>query len=391
MVKRTVIVPLPPLDWGGLQTFAANIQAGLASAGWSWTVIVPREANLIAERLQDAGIDVLQRALPRFQRSPTATIAAILSLRASIRAIADTPQAQSADLVQAVGAHHPHGYMLSQALDKPLVWQLHSNILPRLGRKLVAPFIAAKADAIMTNGKSVGRAFWPRGGESDHFVFYAPVDAHRFSPNLNERTRRRSDIGIADDEVLIGTVGNRGWQKNHELLVSAATDLCSRLSKIRFVVLGATVASYEEKYRTGVLEVAEKINSIRPGAVQFLSPGATINSWIHSFDVFVLTSHAEGVPIALFEAMAAGKPIVSSRVGSIGEIVNEGETGWTFPPLDKNALIQRLEVLANDSELRKEMGARGRQRLLTSFSIDSVVSQHVAAYEHALRNRHVPQ
>lgn len=391
MARRTVLVPLPPLDWGGLQTFAVNIQAGLAASGWSWTIIVPPEARLIAERLQDAGLDVVRQALPRLQRSPKASISAILALRGSIQAIAATPQARSADLVQAVGAHHPHGYMLSRALDKPLVWQLHSNILPRLGRKLVAPFIAAKADAIMTNGRSIGRAFWPSSGNGDHFVFYAPVNTDRFSPNLVERTRRREEIGVNDDEVLIGTVGNRGWQKNHELLLAAAGDLCNHSSKIRFLVLGAPVSSYEEKYRVGVLQVAEKINLLRPGAVQFLSPGATIDSWIHSLDVFVLTSHAEGVPIALFEAMAAAKPVVSSRVGSIDEIVVEGETGWTFAPGDKSALLRQLKALADSGELRIKMGASGRHRVLTSLSLDGVVAQHVAAYEYALKARGLPR
>ncbi len=100
--------------------------------------------------------------------------------------------------------------------------------------------------------------------------------------------------------------------------------------------------------------------------------------------MFTLTSHAEGVPIALFEAMSAAKPVVSTAVGSIGEIVAEGLTGFLVQPGDDRRLAERLRQLVEDSQLRSSLGLAGRQRILESFSLDSVVEAHVCAYEAAI-------
>jgi len=382
---RSVLVPLPPVHWGGLQAFAANLNSGLRDAGWRWRVIVPPEATEVRERLCDAGVDVLALPLVRFRRKPMLTLKALASLPGNIRSLANQPEAVEASVVQAVGAHHFHGALLAKKLHKPLVWQIHSNILPRGARKIVAPIIFRRAHTIMTNGRAVARAFW---GKEDlgarHFVFYAPVDTNKFAPNPQARIAARRELRCGEDAVIVGTVGNRVWQKNHRFLIDAAFELAPLYPKLRFLILGAEFDQYRSEYAETVERPAARLNESRSDYIRFINPGNRVDYWLHALDVFTLTSHAEGIPIALCEAMSAGKPVASVNVGSISEIVDEGRTGYLCEPGELATFANRIEILFHNRSLRDSMGAAGRNRLLRQFSLEQVVAAHTEAYEEAI-------
>ena len=161
------------------------------------------------------------------------------------------PRLPPVALVQAVGAHHPHGAMLARRLSKPLVWQIHSSILlPKTARRIAAPLIAGRAQAVMTNGETVAKAFWPRQeSRPDCFVFYAPTDPDRFAPNERVRAEVRRELAIGEDTVIVGTVGNRVWQKNHEFLIRVAESLRSLYPRLRFLIAGEVSDSYRKDYR----------------------------------------------------------------------------------------------------------------------------------------------
>jgi glycosyltransferase involved in cell wall biosynthesis len=382
--ERSVLVPLPPVQWGGLQTFAANLNPGLRKAGWRWTVIVPPEAPEIRQRLQDAGVEVVSSPLLRFRRSPILTMRAIAGLAHNVRALSNLPEAGRATLVQAVGAHHLHGSMLASRLQKPLVWQIHSSILPAPFRKVMAPVIAARADVVMTNGRTVARQFWGKESLGDsHIVFYAPVDTSKYAPNGEVRAAARLALGCGDETVIVGTTGNRVWQKNHSFLVDTARRLSSHYPKVRFLIMGAAHEAYRREYQETVEKPAEILNQQYPGYIRFLDPGSQVDRWLQTLDVFTLTSHAEGVPIALFEAMCAEKPVISARVGSIAEIVDEGRTGFLYNGGDQGELIERIKKLVLDPALRQSMGQAGRKRIVEEFSLERVIDAHVCAYETA--------
>jgi glycosyltransferase involved in cell wall biosynthesis len=384
-IERSVLVPLPPVQWGGLQTFAANLGSGLRKAGWRWTVIIPPEATDVHRRLQEAGVEVVSAPLLRFRRSPILTMRAIVGLAGNVRALAGLREAGEATLVQAVGAHHLHGPMLARKLQKPLVWQLHSSILPAPLRRVMAPIISGRADAVMTNGRKVAKQFWGKETSGpNHFVFYAPVDPGKYAPNREARAAARRELGCDGDTVLVGTLGNRVWQKNHSSLVDAARRLSPHFPKLRFLIMGAVHDAYRKEYEQAVAKPAEVLNQQFPGYIRFLDPGSRVDFWLQALDVFTLTSHAEGVPIALFEAMCAEKPVISSSVGSIVEIVEEGRTGFLYKAGNQAALSERLEDLVRNPPLREAMGLAGRKRILEKFSIERVIDAHVCAYERAI-------
>ena len=96
---------------------------------------------------------------------------------------------------------------------------------------------------------------------------------------------------------------------------------------------------------------------------------------MESADVFVLPSHAEGQPMVVLEAMGAGLPVVSSRVGGIPETVEDGKTGILVEPGDVECLAAAMRALAEDPELRARMGAAGRTRVQERFSLEGFLAK----------------
>lgn len=275
--------------------------------------------------------------------------------------------------------------MLARQLRKPLVWQLHSSILPWPLRRLAAPLISARAHAIMANGHAVARAFWPEENSTkDLFVFYAPVDTDTFRPDADARTAARASLRYEEDAIVIGTLGNRVWQKNHRMLIDVARRLTPHYPRVRFLILGAPHASFSREYSKSVEQPAALLNRQFPDYVRFLDPTDQVSHWLQALDIFALTSHAEGVPIALAEAMCCAKPAVSTRVGSVEEIVEVGITGLLSPRSDAASFAMQLSTLIEDPVRRRHMGRAARERILTSFTMQSVVNAHLSAYETAI-------
>jgi glycosyltransferase involved in cell wall biosynthesis len=102
-------------------------------------------------------------------------------------------------------------------------------------------------------------------------------------------------------------------------------------------------------------------------------------------DVFVLSSvEREGLSIAIIEAMASGLPVVSTLVGGIPEVVEDGMNGFVVAPNDDGALAEALETLIRDENLRKKMGANGRDTYLRKFTMRKMLLNLETLYDHLL-------
>jgi glycosyltransferase involved in cell wall biosynthesis len=107
------------------------------------------------------------------------------------------------------------------------------------------------------------------------------------------------------------------------------------------------------------------------------------------FDVFALSSLWEGHPLSVLEAMAAGLPIVATRVNGITETVLHGETGYVVPVGDPGSMAERLLEFITDSNLASRMGEAGRQRVLEQFSLERMLNFTESVYRDTIGRRQV--
>ena len=168
---------------------------------------------------------------------------------------------------------------------------------------------------------------------------------------------------------IVGSIGRLEPQKGFDVLI----DALARLPRVSAVVAG-------EGPQRDALERRARAEGI---AERFLLPGWTndVGRLLRGFDVFVLASRFEGLPLTLLEAMEAGLPIVATGVGGVGEAVADGETALVVPPEDPIALAAAIEALLADRELARRLGAAARERWRKAFDLPIMV----AAYERIYR------
>jgi len=121
--------------------------------------------------------------------------------------------------------------------------------------------------------------------------------------------------------------------------------------------------------------------------VHFLGWRKDVADIVRAADVMVLPSRAEGLPLAILEAMACGKPIVATPVNGVPEAVVDGRTGILVTPGDDEALAEALIRLFDQPDLARRMGGEGRQRAETHFSLDRFVRNIEDLYDDVLTPR----
>ena len=123
------------------------------------------------------------------------------------------------------------------------------------------------------------------------------------------------------------------------------------------------------------------------GQVKFLPATNDIRQLYHQADIFVLSSVAEALPNVILEAMAAGLPVVATRVGGLPEAVVPEDTGFLVNPRDVAGLTASLARLLDDPETGRSLGRRGRERVLAQFSFEAMVSRHQDVWARLLQEK----
>jgi len=177
----------------------------------------------------------------------------------------------------------------------------------------------------------------------------------------------RKKINVDNDTMLVGIVGRLVPIKNHEMFFNVASELLkdSTIPKIKFVVIGdGERAGYLKDY------VAKKGLE---NAVIFCSWINDIEKAYADLDIVALTSLNEGTPVSLIEAMASGRPVISTDVGGVRDIVREGYNGLLVKSEDVKEFSDKLKSLINDREKRTELGANGRSFASGTYNKERLV------------------
>ena len=205
----------------------------------------------------------------------------------------------------------------------------------------------------------------------------APLD--EFAPRSKEAARQaRAALGLPADAVVIGSIGRLNEQKGHRYLLDAAAAALPAVPAARVLIVGDGDLAGPLREQARALGIADR--------VVFAGHRADIPAVLGAVDVFCISSTYEGTPLTLFEAMAAGKAIVSTAVDGCREVIEDGVTGILVPPRDAATLGLRLRELLLDRG-RREALAREALRASSRYDIRRCVEAMQDLYDEVLTEK----
>lgn len=229
--------------------------------------------------------------------------------------------------------------------------------------------IISVADAMSTQAAAV------RVARPEQFVtIYSGMEVEPFLEARSHRERVRSELGIGEDELVIGKIARLSDLKGHGYLFDAIPGVLERFPNARFVLVGDGWLTETLKARARELGIADRL--IFTGLV----PPARIPELLGAMDVVVHTSLREGLARVLPQALIAGVPVVSYDVDGAREVVLDGRTGFLVKPKATRELAEAMCRLLGSSELRTEMGQTGQKLCTDRFRAERMVEKIEATY-----------
>lgn len=199
-------------------------------------------------------------------------------------------------------------------------------------------------------------------GRADQYVtVYSGMDTAPFVEPPVPRDRIRSQLGLRDGDVAVGTIARLFHLKGHEDLLAMAPDLCRRYARLKFLWIGDGLLRPTFERQIADMGLADRF--ILTGLV----PPARIPELTNAMDVLVHPSRREGLARALPQGQLAGCPVVTYDIDGNREGLIDGQTGYCVPAFDAVRLKAALVELLEDEPRRREMGARGREFALGRF------------------------
>jgi glycosyltransferase involved in cell wall biosynthesis len=187
------------------------------------------------------------------------------------------------------------------------------------------------------------------------------------------------DLGVTAEHRVVGLVGNLRAVKNHALFIRGLARVIRGRPDVRGVIVGQAIPAepdYPDRLQQLIREEAME------GRIVLAGFRSDVPALLRRMDIFCLTSTSEGMPNAVLEAMAAGRPVVATRVGAIPDLVQDGVTGLLVPSEDVPAFTGAVDDLLGDPQRAAKLGAAARERVEEAFTCQHAAKRLEALYLH---------
>jgi L-malate glycosyltransferase len=237
-------------------------------------------------------------------------------------------------------------------------------------QKRVQRYACQFADCVLVNADAVKDWLIDEGYDPSNIVVIRNgVDMSRFDVSP-QGERIRSELGIPAGAPLVTVVSRLTRLKGIENFLEATAVLKARYPHARFLVVGETAPS-DRPYLTELTELAERLGV--GDRVTFTGLRSDVPAVLSCADVAVMPSLNEALSNVLLESMAAGAPVVATRVGGTPEALVDGETGLLVPPGDSGAIATAVTRLLDDRELALRLGRGAHDLIARKFSVEQMV------------------
>jgi len=351
---------------GGAEVLAARLARRLATT-YRFVFVCLDELGQLGAELRGEGFPVHV-----LERRPGIDWRCVRRLGAVVRA-------EGVDVCHA----HQYGPFFYSALARlpgrrpPILFTEHGRThpdLPKRSHPITNRFLLGRRDRVVGVGEAVRRALVAiegfRAGRVE--TLYNGADLSAFGAAGADRGATRRQIGVGPADFVIAQVARLDRLKDHATAIRAMGRVVRHCPSARLVIVGdgPLAGSIEGLVRDLELD----------SHVRLLGHRSDIPQLLEAADLALLTSISEGIPLALIEGMAAGLPVVATRVGGVPEVVEEGRTGLLAPAGNDEELSGLILRLAADPASRARLGRAGRERAFEAFSEDRMVASYDQLY-----------
>lgn len=244
-------------------------------------------------------------------------------------------------------------------------------------------------DCIISISQGIKDVLVADGLQADKItIIHSAIDAEAFDPGLspngfleelNNKYGLVENVGATGRSPLLGIVAHLADHKGHKYLIAAIPYILEAFPSTRLLIAGDGELRHDLEAQVRALGVER--------SVHFLGYRRDVPQILAALDLFVLSSHLEGLCTSLMDAMAMKKPLVATRVGGVPEVVEEWVNGLLVPAKDPQALAQAVITLLKDPARRKAMGEAGRKIVEEKFHVDIMVNKTEELYMELLRQK----
>ncbi len=195
------------------------------------------------------------------------------------------------------------------------------------------------------------------------------VDTKRFCPpsGIEHRSSIRKRLNLPTDSIIAIFTGRLAPEKRVDQLVNAWNSIRNEIPSAILLILG-----------TG--DLRDTLQSTAGEGVIFAGAIDDVSPYLQASDLFVLPSIAEGLSVAMLEAMSCGLPALVTNVGGASDVISHGTNGWLIPPDEPDTLTQSLMKLLGNETLRNKLGIAARKTVEANYSLEAVAQQLLNLY-----------
>lgn len=269
---------------------------------------------------------------------------------------------------------HVHIYF---AMNKNIFIRTYQLLLKEIAIGLFCNRIIAVSEAVKTRIIKQGVP------QKKITVVYNGVDSNE-SGHSDNRARIRSEFGLKNNQYIIGEVGRISDDKGQHILIKAASKIVKEFPDAIFMIVGEDLlkkGEYRKKLEKLISDLGLRQNFI------FTGYRADIMAFMDAFDIFVLPSLCEGLPVVILEAMTAKKAVIATAVDGSCELVVDGQTGSSIPAQDPDKLAASIKFHLENPEVTKKMGENGYIRAKQFFSLSDNLNKIMNLYDEVINER----
>jgi glycosyltransferase involved in cell wall biosynthesis len=370
------ILPWPTI--GGTELATLRIAQAVGGGEFEHVAFCLKGANRLQELFSSAGFPTAAYdAVQPSYRRPGPYLAASLRLARDLRSL-------DIDLVHCSEVLAGHFTALGGKLARlPVICHVRSRHerVSRRDRTFLYPvdmFVFVSRDA----WKHFGIRVPSRRARVVYDGLDVPIPQSNGGTGSDIRLEVRAEFGMPPSARIVAMAGHVAPQKDFRTLARAATRVVAEDDDVRFLIIGehSQTARQREHY-TEVRQILADLGL--SGSFVFSGYRTDLPRLLQAVDMFVLSTHMEGLPLVLLEAMASGRPVIATAVGGIPELICSGETGLLFEHENADQLAHMILAVLRDSAYAARLGEAGRRHVQQQFTRERFAQSMATVYREA--------